>query len=481
MQVSIRGLLYLLISFVLMAPSDAQSLDNKPNIIYILADDLGYGDLSCYGQQKFETPNIDRLAAEGMMFTQHYSGSTVCAPSRSSLLTGLHTGHTPIRGNKELKTEGQLPLPDSSITIAELLKSAGYATGAFGKWGLGFVGTEGDPNNQGFDVFYGYNCQRMAHRYYPPYLWHNQDSVLLEGNDWKQTVTYAPDEIQKATLAFIDQHKSMPFFAYVPFVLPHAELISPNDSLFAKFDGVFEEHRPYMPDNNYASDYGINIVPKKYCSQIKPNATFASMVVRLDVYVGQIIDKLEELGIADNTIVMFASDNGPHRAGGANPDFFNSNGSLRGLKCDLYEGGIRVPFIVRWPNVVEAGLVSHHVSAFWDLTPTLADISQSSLPIQTDGVSFLPTLTGKGNQKKHDSLYWEYNIKGGNIAVRKGKWKGIIPNVKGNTQMELYDIVSDQAEHNDIAAEYPEIVEQVKNIIAKEHMHSDLFPIHISE
>jgi len=481
MQVSIRGLLYLLISFVLMAPSDAQSLDNKPNIIYILADDLGYGDLSCYGQQKFETPNIDRLAAEGMMFTQHYSGSTVCAPSRSSLLTGLHTGHTPIRGNKELKTEGQLPLPDSSITIAELLKSAGYATGAFGKWGLGFVGTEGDPNNQGFDVFYGYNCQRMAHRYYPPYLWHNQDSVLLEGNDWKQTVTYAPDEIQKATLAFIDQHKSMPFFAYVPFVLPHAELISPNDSLFAKFDGVFEEHRPYMPDNNYASDYGINIVPKKYCSQIKPNATFASMVVRLDVYVGQIIDKLEELGIADNTIVMFASDNGPHRAGGANPDFFNSNGSLRGLKCDLYEGGIRVPFIVRWPNVVEAGLVSHHVSAFWDLTPTLADISQSSLPIQTDGVSFLPTLTGKGNQKKHDSLYWEYNIKGGNIAVRKGKWKGIILNVKGNTQMELYDIVSDQAEHNDIAAEYPEIVEQVKNIIAKEHMHSDLFPIHISE
>jgi len=469
-------ILLIVLSSCSQTKAQKKKLEKKPNIIYILADDLGYGDLSCYGQEKFQTPNIDKLAENGMKFTQHYSGSTVCAPSRSSLMTGQHTGHTPIRGNKELKgRDGQTPMPASSYTIAEMLKEVGYTTGAFGKWGLGFIGSEGDAVNQGFDEFYGYNCQRMAHRYYPPYLWKNDNKVYLEGNDWTNTVTYAPDLIQDATLQFIENNKDTPFFAYVPLVLPHAELISPQDSILKKYQGKFIEV-PYTQP--YASDYGPDIVKNKYCTQKEPYAVFASMIDRTDVYVGQIVAKVKELGIDDNTIIIFTSDNGPHNAGGANPEFFNSAGGLKGMKRDLYEGGVRAPFIVSWPNKIKAGSVSNHVSAFWDMMPTFADVIGVKTPATTDGISLLPTLLNEGDQKQHEYLYWEFNHKGGRQAVRKGDWKGVIYNVLKNkkAKIELYNLAEDPTESNDISDKYPEIVAEIEGIMKNAHVDSELFP-----
>ncbi|MRT91994.1 arylsulfatase [Ancylomarina sp. 16SWW S1-10-2] len=468
--------LLIVVLFLSSCNEKVEKKNQTPNIVYILADDLGYGDLSCYGQQKFETPNIDKLAERGMKFTQHYCGSAVCAPSRSTLMTGQHTGHTPIRGNKELDGEGQSPIPASTLTIAEVMKTAGYTTGMFGKWGLGFPGSEGDPNNQGFDEFYGYNCQRMAHRYYPPYLWHNQEKDYLEGNDWTNTVTYAPDKIQDATLQFIENNKDTSFFAYVPLVLPHAELISPKDSISKKFEGKFVEDNPYLEGSSTASDYGPNIIKKKYCSQKAPYATFATMITRLDAYVGQIVAKLEELGIADNTIIMFASDNGPHTEGGANPEFFNSAGGLRGVKRDLYEGGVRTPFIVVWPNKVKAGSVSDHVSAFWDVLPTceaIVGVKSTS----TDGISFLPELLGEPNQKEHDYLYWEFAHKGGRQAVRMGNWKGVIYNISKKGEMQLYNLTEDVAETNNVADQHPDIIAKMKGIMEKEHVDSEIFPL----
>ena len=454
----------------------------KPNIIYILADDLGYGDTGAYGQQKIETPHIDALAKNGIKFTQHYSGSTVCAPSRSTLMTGQHTGHTPIRGNKELKgREGQTPIPSSYVTIAELLKDVGYRTGAFGKWGLGYIGSEGDPTNQGFDEFYGYNCQRMAHRYYPAYLWRNNEKDSLDGNDWMNTVTYAPDVIQVETLKFIEKNKDKQFFAYVPIVLPHAELISPKDSLFNKYLGKFKES-PYR--DKKSSDYGPDMKIDKYASVEHPKTTFAAMVNRTDAYVGQIVAKVKELGIEDNTIIMFTSDNGPHEAGGANPEFFNSSGGLRGLKRDLYEGGIRVPFIVSWPNKINPGTTTDHVSAFWDVMPTVTDLLDLEAPEATDGISFLPTLLGKNKQKQHEYLYWEFNNRGGRKAIRKGKWKGVWYNLNNKSKkgdLELYDLSVDEAEQNNIANKYPEIVKELKVLIKTSHKPSELFPFEITE
>ncbi|WP_139957017.1 arylsulfatase [Flavicella sediminum] len=454
--------------------SQKKKKPSKPNIIYILADDLGIGDLSTYGQKKFQTPNIDAMAAQGMKFTQHYSGAAVCAPSRSTLMTGQHTGHTSIRGNKELKgQDGQTPMPASSFTIAEMLKKEGYTTGAFGKWGLGYVGSEGDALNQGFDTFYGYNCQRRAHRYYPDYIWSNHEKVVLEGNDWTNTVTYAPDKIHEATLAFIEDNKDKPFFAYVPIVLPHAELISPKDSLLQKYIGKFDEV-PFT--NPYASDYGPDIIRNKYCTQATPYAAFASMVDRMDIYVGQIIAKVEELGIADNTIIMFTSDNGPHNAGGANPEYFNSAAGFKGIKRDLYEGGIRAPFIVKWPGKIKEGSVNKHVSAFWDVMPTLAEIIGVDTPAQSDGLSFLPSLLNEKNQKTHDYLYWEYSIKGGRKAVRMGKWKGVLYNATNNSEVELYNLELDETESTNIAAAHPEIVEKIKQLMKDAHRDSKLFP-----
>lgn len=451
-----------------------ESVD-QPNIIYILADDLGYGDLGCYGQTRFETPNLDRLAAEGIRFTQHYSGSSVCAPSRSSLMTGQHTGHTPIRGNKEFQPEGQEPLPASSVTVAEILKHAGYQTAAFGKWGLGFVGAEGDPQAQGFDYFFGYNCQRQAHRYYPTHLWRNNEKVNLPGNDLSNTATYAQDEIHKEALRYIEDHKEGPFFMYLPYVIPHAEIIAPDDSLFHKYADRFEE-KPFI--GKPGADYGPNINVNMYASQEKPKAVFAAMVSRLDVYVGQIVGKLQELGIEKNTIVMFASDNGPHKEGGADPVFFQSSGELRGAKRDLYEGGIRVPFIAWWPGTINGDRTSDHISAFWDVAPTLAELAGAGEMHDSDGISFLPELLGSDDQRKHDRLYWEFHEQGGKQAIRMGKWKGIRLNVKNNpdSPIALYNLEEDMKESQDIAKDHAEIVEIMKAAMDKERRENPIFP-----
>ena len=337
----------------------------RPNIVFILADDLGYGDLSCYGQEKFMTPNIDRLAQNGMRFTQCYSGTTVSAPSRSCLLTGTHSGHTPVRGNLELQPEGQFPLPADAHTIFEVMKEAGYKTSAFGKWGLGYIGSTGDPNKQGCDTFFGYNCQLLAHSYYPDHLWDNDKRVELTDNNLNVQYgqgTYSQDLIHKKALEYLDgMNADEPFFLWYPTIIPHAELIVPEDSIIRKFRGMYPE-KPFQgtePGNPAFRKGG-------YCSQFYPHATFAAMVTRLDVYVGQIIQKLKEKGLYDNTIIIFSSDNGPHQEGGADPDFFNSNGILRGYKRDVYEGGIRVPMIVSWPGHVAAGTETDFICSFWD-------------------------------------------------------------------------------------------------------------------
>uniref|UniRef100_UPI0025931038 sulfatase-like hydrolase/transferase n=1 Tax=Carboxylicivirga marina TaxID=2800988 RepID=UPI0025931038 len=303
-------------------------------------------------QTKFSTPNIDKLAAKGIKFTQHYSGSTVCAPSRSSLMTGQHTGHTFIRGNREHKPEGQYPIRAEDFTIAELFKQAGYATGAFGKWGLGYPGSEGDPNNQGFDTFFGYNCQMLGHHYYPYFLRSNQDSLVLEANAGQKTGIYAPNLIHDKTLKFIEDHKDESFFCYVPSIIPHAELFAPEEYM-EKFRGKYDPEHAYK-----GLDKGKGFRKGRYGSQPESHAAFAAMVTLLDDQVGEIVDKVEELGLSDNTLIIFTSDNGPHKEGGAQPDYFNSNGAYKGYKRDLYEGGIRVPFIASWPGQIKAGTTS---------------------------------------------------------------------------------------------------------------------------
>jgi arylsulfatase A-like enzyme len=443
-----------------------------PNIIYILADDLGYGDLSVYGQKKYKTPNIDRLAAEGMLFTQHYSGSTVCAPSRSALMTGMHTGHTVVRGNYGIKPEGQFPIPDSTLTIAEILKKAGYSTGAFGKWGLGYPGSEGDPNNQGFDTFYGYNCQTMGHNYYPYHLWSDQDSIVLPENSGKKKGVYAPGLIHDRTLAFIEENRDRPFFAYVPSIIPHAELVAPEEEL-KKFRGK------YVPEKEYKGiDDGPRYKIGGYGSQKESHAAFAAMISILDRQVGEIVKKVNDLGIADNTIIIFTSDNGPHVEGGADPDYFDSNGLLKGYKRDLYEGGIRVPMLVKWPNKIRPGTVTAHVSAFWDVFPTLAEIVGAKEIPGLDGISFLPTLLGESVvQKEHEYLYWEFHEKGGRQAVRMGDWKAVKYNVLENPEarIELYDLSRDIGEEHNVATHYPKVVAEMESILEKARTPSDVF------
>ncbi len=445
---------------------------SPPNIIYILADDLGYGDLGCYGQQKFATPHLDRMAEEGIRFLRHYSGSTVCAPSRSVLMTGLHTGHTPIRGNQEVQPEGQMPLPGEEILLPERLKEAGYVTGAFGKWGLGFPGSEGDPVNQGFDRFFGYNCQRYAHRYYPEYLWSDREKYILEGNDWTQTVTYAPDVIQEETLEFIRNNRDTAFFAYVPMVIPHAELIAPEDELLGSVLGRYPE-TPYR--GRPGADYGPDMRIGMYCSQEHPRATFAAMVMRLDRYVGEIIGTLEELGLAEKTLVIFTSDNGPHREGGADPLFFGSSGGLRGMKRDLYEGGIRVPMIAWWPGTIHPGRITSHISAFWDVAPTLVELAGGE-DFASDGISFLPELLGD-YQPAHPFLYWEFHEQGGKQALLKDGWKAVKLNVGSDTgePPELYRLETDTGESENLAQEYPGLAEDFGRLMNQARLPSEYF------
>lgn len=435
--------------------------EGKPNIVYIMLDDAGYGDFSCYGQKRFSTPNIDRMAAEGLKFTQHYAGSTVCAPTRCSLMSGLHTGHAFIRGNKEVKPEGQWPIPADLVTVPKLLKESGYVTGMFGKWGLGAPGSEGDPMNQGFDAFYGYNCQREAHTFYPEYLWKNREKVYLPKG------SYSADLIAEQTLDFIRDHSDEPFFAYVPWTIPHAAMHVPEEDA-----APFREKFPEFED----------LVGKYKGPDVKnPVAAFAGMMTRVDRHVGQILDLLHELDIADETIVFFTSDNGPHLEGGHRPDFFDSNGFLRGHKRDLYEGGIRVPLIAWWPGTISPGRVSDHISAHWDLLPTACELTGIDLGNHaTDGISFVPTLLGKSKrQKKHPFLYWEFPSRGGRQAIRMGKWKAVRLNLAAhpNAPLELYNLNKDPGETDDIADGHPRIVKKLRPLFDSARRDSPLFPL----
>jgi arylsulfatase A-like enzyme len=413
------------------------------------------------------------MASGGMLFTQHYSGTSVCAPSRCSLRTGKHTGHTAIRGNKEWKPEGQWPMSDNELTVAEILKQAGYVTGAFGKWGLGYPGSEGDPNNQGFDEFYGYNCQRLAHNYYPAHLWDNQQKVGLDGNSDDKFEIYAPHLIHQRALQFIEKNKDKPFFLFYPNTIPHAELLLPEENL-APFRGKF------LPEKEFkgAEPGDENFREGPYGTQTESHAAFAGMVTLLDQQVGEVLAKLKELGLEKNTLVIFSSDNGPHLEGGADPDYFDSNGPLKGYKRDLYEGGMREPMIAFWEGKIVPGSKTDHISAFWDFMSTAAELAGASVPENTDGVSFLPTLLGKEGQQQHDYLYWEFHEKGGRQALRKDDWKLVKYEVFNpeKTTAELYNLATDPGEENNVAAENPEIVNQLMGLINSARTDSEVFP-----
>ena len=433
----------------------------RPNIVYILADDLGYGDLGVYGQELISTPNIDRLAAEGMRFTQHYAGSTVCAPSRASLMSGLHTGHTYIRGNKPIFPEGQYPIPASRITVAEVLQDVGYKTAAIGKWGLGAPGTEGLPTRQGFDYFFGYNDQREAHSYYPDHLWRNEERVDLLKNEEGQRGTYSHDLLTDEVLTFLQKKTEEPFFLYIPYTIPHAALDVPDDSMLV-YEGQFQE-KPWEAEGSYIG-------------QETPRTAYAAMVSRLDADIGRILRTLETQGLLDQTLVIFTSDNGPHQEAGADPIFFNSNGGLRGIKRDLYEGGIRVPMIAMWQGVIQENSVTDHISAFWDVMPTLCAIIGVDPPPDIDGISFLPTLLGE-SQVAHDYLYWEFHELGGKQAIRMNNWKGVRLNVHDNpvAPIELYDLSRDRQEARNLSFDYPNIVTRIAQLMDEAHTPSDLF------
>ncbi len=440
----------------------------KPNIVFILADDLGYGDLGCYGQKLIETPNIDKLAVNGMNFTQYYAGTSVCAPSRSSFMTGQHTGHTPIRGNMEIEPEGQAPLPDSAFTITEMFQKAGYTTGGFGKWGLGYPGSEGVPTKQGFDDFYGYNCQRQSHNYFPDHLWNNDQRIKLDNTVARQ-IQYAPDLIQKEALHFIEKNKKKPFFLYLPYTLPHAGLQLPeNDPVFAYYKKKFNEQPKPVKSWN-----GEGYEPQAY-----PHAAYAAMVTKLDNYVGEVIQKLKESGLDKNTLIIFTSDNGPHIEGGNDPAFFHSSGDLRGIKRELFEGGIREPMIAYWPGVIKKSQTSELICATWDFFPTFAKIVNQPISPVLDGLSILPTLISKGKQKQHEYLYWEFHEDGGRQAVRMGNWKGVRENAmkNNNGRIQLFNLAKDPSEKNNIASKNPLIVKRIAAIMKSPHIENPNFP-----
>lgn len=449
-------------------PLTGRANKNRPNIVFILADDLGYAELGCYGQKKIKTPNIDRLAAQGMRFTQHYSGSPVCAPSRCALMTGKHTGHAQVRSNKQVggaegwklgaTTGGQWPLEAGTVTVAKMLKAAGYATGAFGKWGLGRVGTTGDPNKQGFDHFYGYICQRQAHTFYPNHLWRDGQVQWIKANKDGKEQVYSHDLIAEQALEFIRVNKDRAFFLYVPFTIPHVALQVPEDSL--------AEYRGKWPDPPYTGDKG-------YVPHPSPRACYAAMVSRMDRDVGRIMALLKELGLDDDTLVIFSSDNGPTYAGGADSAFFESAGPLRGLKGSVYEGGIRVPFIARWPGKIKASVTSGHISAFWDFLPTCCELIGAGPPPDIDGISMLPTFLGRPEkQKKHDYLYWEL---GGRQAIRMGDWKAV--RTRPNRKIELYNLSTDLAEQHNVADKNPGILTKMAELLRTARTKSDVFPL----
>lgn len=450
----------LLGTMCLVGNSHAAKAHGKPNIVYILADDLGYHELGCYGQKQIKTPNIDALAASGMKFTQHYSASAVCAPTRSSFITGLHTGHSQVRNNSagifknpaskdNPEGQGQYPLARRTQTIGGILQKAGYKTCAVGKWGLGGPDNEGEPNRQGFDHYFGYLCQRQAHNYFPTHLWRNDKRIDLDGNQGGKQLLgkhYAPDLILKDGLDFIDKNHKQPFFLYYATIIPHVALQVPED------DPGLAEYRKKWPDETpYTGNRG-------YLPNQTPRATYAAMITRLDRSVGILIDRLKELGVYDNTLIIFTSDNGPTNAGGGQASYFNSAGPLKALKGSLYEGGIRVPFVASWKGQIKAGTSSDHTSACWDMLATFADVSGGKVVKDTDGISLLPTLLGKGEQKAHDHLYWEL---GSQQALRKGDWKAYR---RAGGPIQLYDLSKDIGEQSNVSSQHPEVVKSMEKL-----------------
>ncbi len=450
-----------LIALVLTAFGAAAD-SSKPNIILILADDLGYGDLGVYGQSHFATPRLDRMAAEGMRFTQFYSGSPVCAPSRGTILTGHHTGTARIRGNGT-QTGKAVTLYPEDITLAEVLKEVGYATACIGKWGMGEAGSPGVPNKQGFDYFYGFLNQTHAHKHYPSMLYRNEAEIAIEGNDPdKQIGTHAQTLFTEEALKYIRTSAEKPFFLYLTYTVPHAELSAPDDEMESFADGCFGEETPFIKDH--------------YNAQARPRTAFAAMMTMLDRDVGRVLDLLDELKLSENTLVLFTSDNGPHREGGADPEYFNSNGPLRGIKRDVYDGGIRVPFIARWPGVVAPGTVSEYIGAFWDLLPTCAEVAGASAPNNLDGLSLVPTLhSSNNNQQQHEYLYWEFYEQGGRVGLRAGDWKAVRMDVFKNPDapLELYNLANDIGETENLAAVYPNIAARLREMMTTAHTKSD--------
>jgi uncharacterized sulfatase len=438
---------------VAVAPAAETPRSRPPNILFILADDLGYGDLGCYGQPKVRTPNLDRLAAEGIRFTDAYAGSTVCAPSRCSLMTGLHTGRCLVRGN------ARLPLRPEDVTVAEVLKGAGYATGLAGKWGLGEAGSSGVPTRQGFDVFFGYLNQHHAHNYWPTFLWRNEERVALQNVVSKEDVQgggvastraqYSHDLVTEEALAFIERQVRQPWFLYLAWTIPHA--------------------------NNEAGREGMEVPDQgPYAAEPWPEQekNKAAMITRMDRDVGRVLEKIKALGLDADTIVFFTSDNGPHKEGGADPAFFRSSGPLRGIKRDLYEGGIRVPMIVRWPGHIKPGSVSDYPWAFWDFLPTAADLAGAAAPKDLDGVSVLPVLLGRPGPER-ECLYWEFYEQGGTQAVRRGRWKAVRKGIADSgAPMELYDLPTDLGETKDVAAAHPDLVREMAALMRKAHTPS---------
>ena len=426
--------------------TNSSATTSKPNVIFILADDLGYGDLGCYGQKKIQTPNLDRLAAEGIRFTQAYAGTTVCAPSRGSLLTGKHTGHTTIRGNRK----PEIPLTAAELTIPQVFKAAGYTTALIGKWGVGGNDTTGAPNRKGLDFFFGYLTQTAAHDYYPEFIWRNTEKFPLPGNQDGKKETYTHDLFMQEALNFVRTNQDRPFFLYLPVTIPHAN----------------NENRPngmQVPDD---APYSNETWPAT-------EKNFAAMITRLDRGVGQMLALLQELKLDEMTLVIFTSDNGPHSEGGHQAKFFDSSGALRGIKRDLYEGGIRVPLIARWPGKIKVGETTSQVVAFWDFLPTFAELTSQPAPRDIDGVSVLPALL-ENKTVAHPPLYWEFHEGGFLRAVRLGDWKGV--SLDPAKPLELYDLGGDIAEHHDLSASHPEIVQEIEATMKREHVPHPVWP-----
>lgn len=462
----LRALAAIIAVLCTSSPAVAEESAKSPNLVLILADDLGYGELGCYGQRKIRTPRLDALAAQGTRFTRFYASAPVCAPTRCSLLTGLHTGHSFVRDNRELPTEGQLPLPAGSRTLARLLKDAGYTTGMVGKWGLGGPGSTGVPDLQGFDHYFGFLCQREAHNYYPSYLWRDGQKVPLEGNVAGNAVgaRHVQGLFVEEAETFLRSNRARPFFLYLPVTIPHMSIQPPEEDL--------AEYRGRWDDPPYDGKQG-------YFPHPSPRAGYAAMVTRLDRDVGRILDLLKELGLEDSTLVVFTSDNGPTygHVGGADSDFFESSGGLRGRKGSVYEGGLRVPLIARWPGHVPAGRVSDHVGALYDLMPTFLELAGAPAAAGLDGLSLVPALVGRPGQQTHEFLYWEFPSYGGQQAVLAGRYKGVRQKLlNGPATFEIYDLQTDERESTNIAGKNPELVARLTDLMGRARTPSPQFP-----